>query len=82
LNPIHFIIVKLIMSNEINLEASSFDTSQVELDLGNIHIRDQATRDILRRQVEKGGITHSDIVTFQSFRNRWDYSVRVHGYLF
>ncbi|CAE6429208.1 unnamed protein product [Rhizoctonia solani] len=62
------------MSNETSLEANSFDTNQVEIDLGNIHIRDQATRDILRKQIEKGGITHSDIVTFQSFRNRWDYS--------
>ncbi|CAE6338641.1 hypothetical protein AG1IA_04457 [Rhizoctonia solani AG-1 IA] len=62
------------MSSETNTEANSYDTNQIELDLGNIHIRDQATRDILRRQMEKGGITHSDIVTFQSFRNRWDYS--------
>ncbi|KAH7345220.1 hypothetical protein B0J17DRAFT_638863 [Rhizoctonia solani] len=62
------------MSSEMNLDANSFDSNQIELDLGNIHIRDQATRDILRKQLEKGAITHSDIVTFQKFRSRWDYS--------
>ncbi|CAE6524275.1 unnamed protein product [Rhizoctonia solani] len=62
------------MSSEMNLDANSFDTNQIEIDLGNIHIRDQATREILRRQMERGNITHSDIVTFQTFRKRWDYS--------
>ncbi|KAJ1311669.1 hypothetical protein OPQ81_010143 [Rhizoctonia solani] len=62
------------MSSEMNLDANSFDANQIEVDLGSIHIRDQATRDILRRQMEKGNITHSDITSFQSFRKRWDYS--------
>ncbi|KEP54247.1 putative transmembrane protein [Rhizoctonia solani 123E] len=29
---------------------------------------------MLRRQMERGNIVHSDIVTFQNFRKRWDYS--------
>ncbi|KAG8763739.1 hypothetical protein FRC11_013194 [Ceratobasidium sp. 423] len=62
------------MSSEMNLDANSLDTNQIEIDLGNIHIRDQATREILRRQMERGNITHSDIMTFQNFRKRWDYS--------
>ncbi|CAE6526865.1 unnamed protein product [Rhizoctonia solani] len=62
------------MSSEMNLDANSFDGNQIEIDLGNIHIRDQVTRDILRRQMERGNIVHSDIVTFQNFRRRWDYS--------
>ncbi|KDN42971.1 hypothetical protein RSAG8_06497, partial [Rhizoctonia solani AG-8 WAC10335] len=62
------------MSSEMNLDANSFDANQIEIDLGNIHIRDQASREILRRQMEQGNIVHSDIVTFQNFRKRWDYS--------
>ncbi|CAE7208162.1 unnamed protein product [Rhizoctonia solani] len=62
------------MSSEMNLDSNSFDANQVEVDLGNIHIRDQVTREMLRQQMEKGSIVHSDIVAFQNFRKRWDYS--------
>ncbi|KAG8679581.1 hypothetical protein FRC09_018864 [Ceratobasidium sp. 395] len=50
------------------------DSSQIDIDLGHIHIRDPATRDILRRQMEKGNITHTDITTLQRYQQSWDYS--------
>ncbi|KAG8744708.1 hypothetical protein FRC10_009622 [Ceratobasidium sp. 414] len=50
------------------------DPAQVDIDLGHIHIRDPATRDILRRQMEKGNITHTDITTLQKYQQSWDYS--------
>jgi hypothetical protein len=69
------------MSNEIDFNISAIDPSQIEIDLGHIHIRDQATRDILRRQMEKGNITHADIVTLQKYQNSWDYSVCSYHYM-
>ncbi|KAG9126522.1 hypothetical protein FRC07_003144 [Ceratobasidium sp. 392] len=50
------------------------DPAQIDIDLGHIHIRDPATRDILRRQMEKGNITHADITTLQKYQQSWDYS--------
>lgn len=57
-------------------DSSEVDANQIDIDLGHIHVRDQATRDILRRQMEKGNITHSDITTLQKYQGGWDYSVR------
>lgn len=64
------------MSNEIDFSGNfnNVDPSQIEIDLGHVHIRDQATRDILRRQMEKGGITHADVTALQKYQNGWDYS--------
>lgn len=78
--------IKLIpptMSNEIdfNGNVNNVDPSQIEIDLGHIHVRDQGTRDILRRQMEKGNITHADISTLQRYQNSWDYSVWCRPYI-
>ncbi|KAG8720540.1 hypothetical protein FRC08_018893 [Ceratobasidium sp. 394] len=53
---------------------SDVDPAQIDIHLGHIHVRDQATRDILRRQMEKGNITHADITTLQRYQQSWDYS--------
>ncbi|QRV76077.1 hypothetical protein RhiJN_04092 [Ceratobasidium sp. AG-Ba] len=50
------------------------DPAQIDIDLGHIHVRDPATREILRRQMEKGNITHTDITTLQRYQQSWDYS--------
>ncbi|KAG9104410.1 hypothetical protein FRC06_002645 [Ceratobasidium sp. 370] len=50
------------------------DPAQIDIDLGHIHVRDPTTRGILRRQMEKGNITHADITTLREYQQSWDYS--------
>lgn len=54
---------------------SEIDPNQIDIDLGHISVRDPTTRDILRRQMERGNITHSDITTLQKYQGSWNYSV-------